>query len=108
MGYDFPGRSPGRYPIPAEADKNQPVRFVINNMAFSHERPQASFPVGKVIQLEAGGLDTHSWHMHVNPVQYIEFGNPNYEEVWGGFFRIGDWHDVLQLASPHYDVRGAT
>jgi len=108
MTYDFPGGSPGLTPIAPTAYQRQPVRFVINNMTFSHELAQATFPVGQVIEVLAKGVETHSWHMHTHPVQFVEFVNvSDYQERWGGYFEVGDWSDVLQLPNTEYDVRAA-
>merc|ERR1719262_870384 len=57
MNYDFPGGSPGLTPIFPTAFQRQPVRFTVNNMTFSHEKPQATFPVGKILELKADGLE---------------------------------------------------
>jgi len=107
LNYDFPGGSPGGTPIYPTAFMRQPVRMTVNNMTFSHDQPQATFPVGKILELHADGLETHSWHMHTNPVQFVQFGEEDYQTKWGGYFEIGDWADVLQLPNPEYDVRTA-
>jgi len=108
MSYDVPAGTPGATPIWPMAFVRQPVRFVINNQTFSHSLPQATFPVAQVIESLVVGVDTHSWHMHTHPVQFVEFvGIPDYKERWGGYFEIGDWADVLQLPDRVYDVRRA-
>merc|ERR1719433_1988743 len=57
MDFVFPGFNPGSPDdqgrpgsIVPTASENQPVRFVIQNMTFSLERPMATFPVGEVIE----------------------------------------------------------
>lgn len=102
MTFGFPGMGyqgrPGS--ITPTASENQPVRFVIQNMTFSHERPMATFPVGEVIELNIVGAETHWWHMHTSPVQFVKFSTENPTEKWGGFNEIGDWQDVVSLPQP--------
>lgn len=107
MQYDFPfGKGPGSNPIGVSAYDNQPVRFTIQNMTFTHDHPMATFPVGEVIELMLAGVETHPWHMHTHPVQYVEFpDDPDYKTKWGGYFEIGDWADIVLLGNPTSDVR---
>ncbi|KAL1520610.1 hypothetical protein AB1Y20_022184 [Prymnesium parvum] len=60
-----------------------------------------TLPVGKVIQYSLSGLVLHPFHNHINSFQIIE--DP--ADTFDGYFRAGDWHDIL--ISPNYktDVR---
>jgi len=93
---------PSSYPSGAAGYSHNPIRFTINSLMFNAEKPQATIGVGEVVELNITGVATHSWHMHTNPVQYVSFmnaaGSPiDPEEVYGGYFRTGDWSDTLQL-----------
>jgi len=103
MSFGFvspPGVIAPALPKGPTAYSRQPMRFMMNNMSFQYKTPAASFPAGKIIQVDLYGLGLHSWHMHVNPVQFVEWLGTDdafMKETYGNFFELGDWQDVVQF-----------
>jgi len=43
---------------------------------------------------------THSYHQHVYPFQFVRYSQENQSgiaQVVQDYFRVGDWHDVIQM-----------
>merc|ERR1719189_555069 len=85
------------------------MRFMMNNISFQYKTPAASFPAGKIIQVDLYGLFLHSWHMYVNPVSFVEWlgtTDAEVQDMFGNFFMLGDFQDVVQFPNPAFQCGG--
>ena len=57
--------------------------------------------VGTVNQLNLNGVNAHPFHLHINPYQIV--ADPANTHM--GYFRAGDWHDVLMSGNNAVAVR---
>jgi FtsP/CotA-like multicopper oxidase with cupredoxin domain len=127
MDYDFPANATlGPLANSETSYATAPVRFVVNNETYRHRNStaqyQAVYQIGDIVRINMGGVKRHAWHIHEMPVQFETLpcttqadadlydyctNNLTIEDMYDGFFRIGDWHDALMLMPPDaYSVAG--
>lgn len=81
-----------------------PTPFIDHHAFESKTNYVETLPLGTVTHVSVTGVSMHPFHTHVNPFQIVN--DP--ADTVDGYFRSGDWHDVV--VSPNYqmDVRMQT
>lgn len=78
---------------------DDPFLGCINDVPFSEEESIHSIELGKVVDRRTNPT-THSYHQHVYPFQFVRYSQTNQTNIAQGvqdYFRVGDWHDVIQV-----------
>jgi len=82
-------------------------RFCINNVPHDDNESIHSIELGKVIERRSNP-GRHSYHQHVYPFQFIGYSDSNQPDVAQevkDYFKVGDWHDVIQIPGLDGNIR---
>lgn len=86
--------------------RRNPFLGCINREAFSEDESIHSIELGKVVHRMTNPRQ-HSYHQHVYPFQFIRYSNtrqPGVSQEVQTYFKVGDWHDVIQIVGLSGDV----
>jgi len=79
--------------------ENDPFLGCVNDVPFSYKEYVHSIEIGKIIHRNINP-DRHSYHQHVYPFQFIRYTQeyqPLIPQYVHEYFKVGDWHDVIQM-----------
>lgn len=82
-------------------------RFCINDVPHNDDESIHSIELGKVIERRSNA-GRHPYHQHVYPFQFIGYSDPNQPDVSQevkDYFKVGDWHDVIQIEGLDGNIR---
>eukprot|EP00751_Fragilariopsis_kerguelensis_P029014 CAMPEP_0170922326 /NCGR_PEP_ID=MMETSP0735-20130129/10390_1 /TAXON_ID=186038 /ORGANISM="Fragilariopsis kerguelensis, Strain L26-C5" /LENGTH=828 /DNA_ID=CAMNT_0011321731 /DNA_START=128 /DNA_END=2614 /DNA_ORIENTATION=- len=74
----------------------------INGKTYEPHAVLHTIKLGEVIERNLGGVSFHPYHQHVYPFQVTkgfdknEWTNASLDSTRGGYFKNGDWHDVIK------------
>jgi len=83
-----------------------PFLGCINDMPFAYDKSIHSIEMGRVVE-RTSNVRTHPYHQHVYPVQLVGFSKDDQPGVTADslkYFKVGDWHDVIQIQGLDGDV----
>lgn len=78
---------------------NDPFLGCVNDVPFSYNEYIHSVQLGEIVHRSINP-DLHSYHQHVYPFQFTRYTQPNQPTVAQyvlDYFKVGDWHDVIQM-----------
>mmetsp|Transcript_30133 Transcript_30133/g.33761 ORF Transcript_30133/g.33761 Transcript_30133/m.33761 type:complete len:829 (+) Transcript_30133:134-2620(+) len=81
----------------------------INGKTYEPHAVLHTIKLGEVIERNLGGVSFHPYHQHVYPFQLTkgfdknEWTNASLDSTRGGYFKNGDWHDVIKTGMPGDD-----
>jgi len=88
-----------RFDTCTSVQPGDPFLGCINDLPFSEKMSIHSIELGKVVDRRTNA-STHSYHQHVYPFQFVRYSQENQSgiaQVVQDYFRVGDWHDVIQM-----------
>merc|ERR1711933_35941 len=76
----------------------------INGQLFDSSVYLHQVALGSVVERTISGHDNHPYHQHVYPFQIVSTAGID-NVAQNAFYKIGDWHDVIQMETDNAVVR---